>query len=114
MGGPFQRRRTDGPARLLTKTVRFDADAVTWIEAEAERLGVSGSEVIRGLVRDGRERQRTEAALSAVQADHEERIARLERGQIEIAAAHGRRIVRLERLVRYIAGRRRPRTPTHD
>jgi hypothetical protein len=114
VGGAFQRKRTDGPPRLLTTTVRLDADAVAWIEAEARRLGVSGSEVIRMQVRAGRERQRAEAAMSAVQAEHGQRIADLESRMAETETGHGERLARLERVVRFIAGRRVPRRPTHD
>jgi len=72
---PFKRTRSNRPAGLLTTTCRFDADLFARIEAEAERLGVSKNEVIRAHVREGLERRAAERA----HADHDERIARLER-----------------------------------
>lgn len=78
MSGAFKRSRPDGPG-LLTTTCRFDADLLGQIAAEAERLGISNSEVIRALVREGLARRAGETSMQSGLAKHEERIARLER-----------------------------------
>jgi len=79
VSGPFQRTRSNGPVGLLTTTCRFDADLFARIEAEAERLGVSNSEVIRAHVREGLARRAGETSMHGDLAKHEERISRLER-----------------------------------
>jgi hypothetical protein len=78
---PFHRRPSapGQPARLLTTTCRFDADLFARIEAEAGRLGISNSEVIRAHVREGLERRAAERAIHTELADHGRRLERLER-----------------------------------
>lgn len=96
MADPFKRTSSNGPPGLLTTTCRFDADLFARIEAEAERLGVSNSEVIRAYVREGLERRAVERAMTDRFSEHDLRIARL------------------ERLVHTLAAQRLSRRPSHD